>query len=78
MLCDTSGSYNSQFGAPPPLPPPGAWGGAVGASRPAALAPEIFPQRSWLLVTSGKLSAARQRQIELWQQQVVSLEVIPL
>ncbi|PLN53747.1 helix-turn-helix-type transcriptional regulator, partial [Klebsiella pneumoniae] len=30
------------------------------------------------LVTSGKLSAARQRQVELWQQQVVSLEVIPL
>ena len=45
---------------------------------PAALAPEIFPQRNWLLVTSGKLSAARQRQVELWQQQVVSLEVIPL
>lgn len=43
---------------------------------PAALAPEIFPQRNWLLVTSGKLSAARQRQVELWQQQVVSLEVI--
>ncbi len=39
---------------------------------PAALAPEIFPQRNWLLVTSGKLSAARQRQVELWQQQVVS------
>lgn len=32
---------------------------------PAALAPEIFPQRNWLLVTSGKLSAARQRQVEL-------------
>ena len=45
---------------------------------PAALAPEIFPQRNWLLVTSGKLSAARQRQVELWQQQVVSLEIIPL
>ncbi|MCP6002679.1 helix-turn-helix-type transcriptional regulator, partial [Klebsiella pneumoniae] len=29
-------------------------------------------------VTSGKLSAARQRQVELWQQQVVSLEIIPL
>jgi hypothetical protein len=26
---------------------------------PAALAPEIFPQRNWLLVTSGKLTAAR-------------------
>ncbi|HFE7747667.1 TPA: hypothetical protein ACF95V_005043, partial [Klebsiella pneumoniae] len=24
------------------------------------------------------LSAARQRQVELWQQQVVSLEIIPL
>ena len=36
------------------------------------------PDRKWLLVTSGKLSAARQRQVELWQQQVVSLEVIPL
>ena len=45
---------------------------------PAALAPEIFPQRNWLLVTSGNLSAARQRQVELWQQQVVSLEIIPL
>ncbi len=48
----------------------------AGASR-RPRAPEIFPQRNWLLVTSGKLSAARQRQVELWQQQVVSLEVIP-
>lgn len=45
---------------------------------PAMLAPEIFPERNWLLVTTGKLTAARKKQIELWQQQVVSLDVIPL
>ena len=45
---------------------------------PAALAPEIFPERTWLLVTSGKLTAVRNKQIVLWQQQGVSLEVIPL
>ncbi|HDR2161778.1 TPA: MerR family transcriptional regulator [Enterobacter cancerogenus] len=44
---------------------------------PAALAPEIFPDRKWLLVTSGKLTAARKKQVEQWQQQV-SLEVIIL
>lgn len=43
---------------------------------PPAAGAGDFPQRNWLLVTSGKLSAARQRQVELWQQQVVSLEVI--
>jgi hypothetical protein len=42
------------------------------------LAPEIFPERKWLLVTTGKVTAARKKQIELWQQQVVSLDVIPL
>ena len=45
---------------------------------PAMLAPEIFPDRRWLLVTSGKLTVARKKQIDLWQQQVNSLEVIPL
>lgn len=45
---------------------------------PAALAPEIFPERKWLLVTSGKLSVARKKQIELWQSQVNSLDVITL
>ena len=44
---------------------------------PAALAPEIFPDRKWLLVTSGKLTAARKKQVAQWQQQV-SLEVIIL
>ncbi|SFT39469.1 DNA-binding transcriptional regulator, MerR family [Kosakonia arachidis] len=46
-------------------------------SPPAMLAPEIFPQRKWLLVTSGKLTAARKKQITQWQQ-VVSLDVITL
>ncbi|MGG8275089.1 MerR family transcriptional regulator [Klebsiella sp. 141198] len=45
---------------------------------PTALAPEIFPQRRWLLVTSGQLTAARQRQIDLWRQHVASLDVISL
>jgi len=44
---------------------------------PAALAPEAFPERKWLLVTSGRLTAARKKQLERWQQ-VVSLDVIPL
>ncbi|MBZ7265051.1 helix-turn-helix-type transcriptional regulator, partial [Klebsiella oxytoca] len=47
-------------------------------TRPATLAPEILPERKWLLVTTGKLSPARQRQIERWQQQVVSLEIVAL
>ena len=41
------------------------------------LAPEIFPSENGLLVTSGKLTAARKKQIDLWQQQVNFLEVIP-
>ena len=45
---------------------------------PATLAPEIFPERKWLLVTTGKLTAARKKQIDLWQQQVISLDVISL
>ena len=45
---------------------------------PAALAPEIFPQRNWLLVTSGKLTAARQEQIACWRRQVNTLDVISL
>ena len=44
---------------------------------PDALAPDIFPERKWLLVTSGKLTAGRKKQVEQWQQQV-SLEVIIL
>jgi len=45
---------------------------------PATLAPEIFPQRKWLLVTSGKLTVARKKQIESWQPLVASLDVISL
>lgn len=45
---------------------------------PATLAPEIFPERKWLLVTSGKLTAARKKQIDAWQQQVPFLDVITL
>lgn len=45
---------------------------------PTTLAPEIFPERKWLLVTTGKLTAARQKQIALWQQQVTSLDVVLL
>lgn len=56
-------------------------GGAIASTSCRCLLPPRagdFSQRNWLLVTSGKLSAARQRQVELWQQQVVSLEIIPL
>ncbi|WP_276854171.1 MerR family transcriptional regulator [Enterobacter oligotrophicus] len=42
-----------------------------------ALAPDIFPDRKWLLVTSGKLTAARQKQLTEWQK-ALSLDVIIL
>lgn len=45
---------------------------------PAVLAPEIFPDRKWLLVTSGKLTAARKKQVERWQQQDATVEIIAL
>lgn len=45
---------------------------------PTALAPEIFPKRKWLLVTTGKLTVTRKKQIGLWQQQVDSLDIISL
>ena len=45
---------------------------------PASLAPELFPERKWLLVMTGKLTPVRIQQIEQWQQQVMSLEVITL
>lgn len=47
-------------------------------SPPAALAPEIFPERKWLLVTTGQLSPARLKQIERWQQQAIFLEIVTL
>lgn len=45
---------------------------------PAALAPEIFAGRKWLLVTSGKLTVTRKKQIDKWREQVISLEVVAL
>ena len=45
---------------------------------PGALAPELFPARRWLLVTSGKLTAARQKQAERWRETLDSLEIIIL
>lgn len=45
---------------------------------PAALAPEIFAGRKWLLVTSGKLTVTRIKQIDKWREQVISLEVVAL
>lgn len=45
---------------------------------PAALAPEMFPERQWLLITSGKLTIARKKQIEKWREQVNFLEVVTL
>lgn len=45
---------------------------------PKVLAPEIFPDRHWLLVTTGKLSAARQKQMEKWREAVIYLEVVTL
>lgn len=44
----------------------------------AALAPEMFPERQWLLITSGKLTIARKKQIEKWREQVNFLEVVTL
>jgi len=41
-------------------------------------APEIFPERKWLLVTTRKLTLTRKRQLELWHQQGLSLQVIVL
>ena len=45
---------------------------------PAALAPEIFPDRHWLLVTSGKLTVVRKKQVEKWRELVTSLDVVSL
>lgn len=47
-------------------------------ASPTALAPEIFPERKWLLVTGAKLTLARKKQIEKWREQVNYLDVIIL
>ncbi|MGU3413794.1 MerR family transcriptional regulator [Enterobacteriaceae bacterium C34A] len=48
------------------------------ASTFTAPSPEVFPDRRWLLVTTGTLTVAKQKQIEQWRQQVTSLEVVTL
>ncbi|ECG8588941.1 MerR family transcriptional regulator [Salmonella enterica subsp. salamae] len=47
-------------------------------SPPAALAPALFTQRKWFLVTTGTLTAGRKKQLEQWRSMVASLEVITL
>jgi len=42
------------------------------------LAPDMFPDRHWILVTTEQLTPARQNQIEQWRNQVKSLNVIHL
>ena len=47
-------------------------------ASPVALAPDVFPERNWLLVTSGKLTVARKKQLEKWREQVASLDLVVL
>ncbi|EHC38851.1 putative transcriptional regulator [Salmonella enterica subsp. enterica serovar Alachua str. R6-377] len=42
------------------------------------LAPELFAQRKWFLVTTGKLTAGKKKQLAQWRNVVASLEVITL
>lgn len=41
-------------------------------------APELFAQRKWFLVTTGKLTAGQKKQLAQWRNVVASLEVITL
>ena len=45
---------------------------------PAMLVPNMFPERHWILVTAEKLTAARMKQQQQWQDSVKSLEIISL
>lgn len=45
---------------------------------PAMLAPDIFPDRHWILVTAEKLTSARTKQVAQWQENVKSLEIVRL
>ncbi|EBA8669806.1 MerR family transcriptional regulator [Salmonella enterica subsp. enterica serovar Miami] len=47
-------------------------------SPPAILAPELFAQRKWFLVTTGKLTTGQKKQLAQWRNVVASLEVITL
>lgn len=45
---------------------------------PAMLAPDIFPERHWILVTAEKLTTAMLKQQQQWQDSVKSLEIVSL
>ena len=47
-------------------------------ASPVALAPDVFPDRNWLLVTSGKLTVAQKKQLDKWREQVASLDLVVL
>lgn len=45
---------------------------------PSMLAPDMFPDHHWILVTAEKLTLAEIKQTEEWQEKVRSLEIIQL
>lgn len=45
---------------------------------PTMLAPELFADRHWVLVTTGKLTSPRHKQIDQWRSHVRSLDIIQL
>lgn len=47
-------------------------------SPPAVLAPELFAQRKWFLVTTGKLTVGQKKQLAQWHDVIASLELIIL
>lgn len=47
-------------------------------SPPAVLAPELFAQRKWFLVTTGKLTVGQKKQLAQWHDVIASLELITL
>lgn len=47
-------------------------------SPPAVLAPELFAQRKWFLVTTGKLTVEQKKQLAQWHDVIASLELITL
>nr|VUD22547.1 MerR family transcriptional regulator [Salmonella sp. NCTC 7297] len=46
--------------------------------HPAILAPELFAQRKWFLVTTGKLTVGQKKQLAQWHDVIASLELITL
>ncbi|ECC1506384.1 MerR family transcriptional regulator [Salmonella enterica subsp. houtenae] len=47
-------------------------------SPPAVLVPELFAQRKWFLVTTGKLTVGQKKQLAQWHDVIASLELITL